>query len=51
LRGGVIEAFGPSAEVLRQSTVDKGRGARQNTVVTGSFVPTIRASQNIRHGS
>ncbi|NUS20504.1 MAG: type I secretion system permease/ATPase, partial [Mesorhizobium sp.] len=36
LRGGVIEAFGPSAEVLRQSTVDKGRGARQNTVVTGS---------------
>ncbi|TGP57409.1 type I secretion system permease/ATPase [bacterium M00.F.Ca.ET.230.01.1.1] len=51
LRGGVIEAFGPSAEVLRQSTVDKGRGVRQNTVVTGSFVPTIRASQNIRHGS
>ncbi|PBC06664.1 type I secretion system permease/ATPase [Mesorhizobium sp. WSM3859] len=51
LRGGIIEAFGPSAEVLRQSTVDKGKGARQNTVVTGSFVPTIRASQTIRHGS
>ncbi|RAZ86980.1 type I secretion system permease/ATPase [Mesorhizobium hawassense] len=51
LRGGVIEAFGPSAEVLRQSTVDKGKGALRSTVVTGSFAPTIRASQTIRHGS
>ncbi|MDX8454676.1 type I secretion system permease/ATPase [Mesorhizobium sp. VK9D] len=51
LRGGVIEAFGPSAEVLRQSTVDKGKGAQRSTVVTGSFAPTIRASQTIRHGS
>ena len=51
LRGGVIEAFGPSAEVLRQSTVDKGKGAQRSTVVTGSFAPVIRASQTIRHGS
>ncbi|TPI70721.1 type I secretion system permease/ATPase [Mesorhizobium sp. B3-1-3] len=47
LRGGVIEAFGPSAEVLRQP----GKGTRQSTVVTGSFAPTIRASQSIRYGS
>ncbi|MDX8527461.1 type I secretion system permease/ATPase [Mesorhizobium sp. MSK_1335] len=47
LRDGVIEAFGPSAEVLRQP----GKGAQSNTVVTGSFAPTIRASQTIRHGS
>jgi len=51
LRGGVIEAFGPSAEVLRQAIVDKGKGAQRNTVVTGSFAPTIRASPTIRHGS
>ncbi|WP_192385834.1 hypothetical protein, partial [Mesorhizobium silamurunense] len=46
LRGGVIEAFGPSGDVLRQSTVEKGAGkspaAQQGTVVTGSFAPTIR---------
>jgi ATP-binding cassette subfamily C protein len=41
LRGGVIEAFGPSAEILRQPAT--GKEARQNTVVTGSFIPTIRA--------
>ncbi|TPL49851.1 type I secretion system permease/ATPase [Mesorhizobium sp. B2-4-6] len=51
LRGGVIEAFGPSAEVLRQSTADRGKGTRQSTVVTGSFAPTIRAAPTIRHGS
>ncbi|RVC64442.1 ATP-binding cassette domain-containing protein, partial [Mesorhizobium sp. M2A.F.Ca.ET.046.02.1.1] len=45
LRGGVIEAFGPSAEVLRQP------GAQRSTVVTGSFAPVIRASQTIRRGS
>ncbi|MBZ9997378.1 type I secretion system permease/ATPase [Mesorhizobium sp. BH1-1-4] len=41
LRGGMIEAFGPSGEVLRRSASSKG--PRQGTVVTGSFVPTIRA--------
>ncbi|RWL91613.1 MAG: type I secretion system permease/ATPase [Mesorhizobium sp.] len=51
LRGGVIEAFGASAEVLRQSTVDRGKGAQRSTVVTGSFAPVLRASQAIRHGS
>jgi ATP-binding cassette subfamily C protein len=51
LRGGVIEAFGPSAEVLRQSTVDKGKGGQRGAVVTGSFAPIIRASQTVRHGS
>ncbi|TPM27049.1 type I secretion system permease/ATPase [Mesorhizobium sp. B2-3-4] len=41
LRGGMIEAFGPSDEVLRRSAASKS--PRQGTVVTGSFVPTIRA--------
>ncbi|RWM92860.1 MAG: type I secretion system permease/ATPase [Mesorhizobium sp.] len=54
LRGGVIEAFGPSAEVLRRSTVDRGAGnapaAQQGTVVTGSFAPMIR-THGIRFGS
>ncbi|WFP61664.1 type I secretion system permease/ATPase [Mesorhizobium sp. WSM4904] len=54
LRGGVIEAFGPSAEVLRQPIADKGAGktaaAQQGTVVTGSFAPTIRA-HGVRLGS
>ncbi|UCI06433.1 type I secretion system permease/ATPase [Mesorhizobium sp. B1-1-8] len=54
LRGGVIEAFGPSGDVLRQSVVDKGAGkgvpAQQSTVVTGSFAPTIRA-HGVRFGS
>ncbi|AZO12915.1 type I secretion system permease/ATPase [Mesorhizobium sp. M3A.F.Ca.ET.174.01.1.1] len=45
LRGGVIEAFGASAEVLRQPAA-----AKPNTVVTGSFAPTIRA-HSIRFGS
>ncbi|TPO12118.1 type I secretion system permease/ATPase [Mesorhizobium sp. B1-1-5] len=44
LRGGAIEAFGPSAEVLRQP------GKQRNTVVTGSFAPTIRASHSIATG-
>ncbi|MBZ9710928.1 type I secretion system permease/ATPase [Mesorhizobium sp. ESP7-2] len=44
LRGGMIEAFGPSTEMLRRSVV--GKGVQQSTVVTGSFAPTIRA-----HGS
>ncbi|MBZ9736937.1 type I secretion system permease/ATPase [Mesorhizobium sp. CA18] len=44
LRGGAIEAFGPSAEVLRQP------GKQRNTVVTGSFAPTIRASHGIATG-
>ena len=47
LRGGVIEAFGPSAEVLRQPA----KNAQRSTVVTGSFAPTIRASQTTRYGS
>ncbi|MEI9406975.1 type I secretion system permease/ATPase [Mesorhizobium argentiipisi] len=47
LRGGIIEAFGPSAEVLRQP----GKAAQRSTVVTGSFAPTIRAAPTIRHGS
>ncbi|MBZ9821338.1 type I secretion system permease/ATPase [Mesorhizobium sp. CA4] len=47
LRGGVIEAFGPTAEVLRQP----GKAAQRSTVVTGSFAPTIRAAPTIRHGS
>ncbi|WP_434722112.1 type I secretion system permease/ATPase [Mesorhizobium sp. RIZ17] len=47
LRGGVIEAFGPSAEILRQP----GKGAQRSTVVTGSFAPTIRAAPTIRYGS
>lgn len=54
LRGGVIEAFGPSAEVLRQTVVSKGVAkdvpAQPGTVVTGSFAPTIRA-HGIRFGS
>ncbi|MBZ9799155.1 type I secretion system permease/ATPase [Mesorhizobium sp. ES1-4] len=41
LRAGVIEAFGPSGEVLRRLAI--GKGAKQGTVVTGSFAPTIRA--------
>ncbi|CAN7759724.1 type I secretion system permease/ATPase [Mesorhizobium sp. LjNodule214] len=48
LRGGAIEAFGPSAEVLRKSVVSKS--AQQNTVVTGSFAPTIR-TRGIHLGS
>ncbi|TGQ71468.1 MAG: type I secretion system permease/ATPase [Mesorhizobium sp.] len=44
LRGGMIEAFGPSGEVLRRSVI--GKGPQQGMVVTGSFTPTIRA-----HGS
>ncbi|MDX8512546.1 type I secretion system permease/ATPase [Mesorhizobium captivum] len=50
LRGGVIEAFGPSGEVLRQPVAGKGVPAQQGTVVTGSFAPTIRA-HGIRFGS
>ncbi|WP_027143297.1 type I secretion system permease/ATPase [Mesorhizobium sp. WSM3626] len=41
LRGGMIEAFGPSGEVLRRSVT--GKAVQQSTVVTGSFAPTIRA--------
>lgn len=48
LRNGTIEAFAASAEVLRQpGTVAPPQG----TVVTGSFAPTIRVAQTIRHGS
>ncbi|BCM18741.1 type I secretion system permease/ATPase [Mesorhizobium sp. J8] len=47
LRGGVIEAFGPSAEVLRQP----GKAAQRSTVVTGSFAPTIRAAPTVGYGS
>ncbi|WP_245492606.1 type I secretion system permease/ATPase [Mesorhizobium sp. M4A.F.Ca.ET.090.04.2.1] len=50
LRGGVIEAFGPSGEVLRQSSVAKGLPAQQGTVVTGSFAQTMRA-HGTRFGS
>lgn len=54
LRGGMIEAFGPSREVLRQPPVEKSAGksvpAQQGTVVTGSFAPTIRA-HGIRFGA
>ncbi|TPJ17754.1 type I secretion system permease/ATPase [Mesorhizobium sp. B2-7-3] len=41
LRGGMVEAFGPADEVLRRSVI--GKAPQQSTVVTGSFVPTIRA--------
>ncbi|MER9309348.1 type I secretion system permease/ATPase [Mesorhizobium australicum] len=41
LRGGMVEAFGPGDEVLRRSVI--GKAPQQSTVVTGSFVPTIRA--------
>ncbi|TKB19821.1 MAG: type I secretion system permease/ATPase [Mesorhizobium sp.] len=54
LRGGAIEAFGPSGEVLRRPLTDKGadRGAQQNTVVTGSFATMIRGTpHNVRLGS
>lgn len=52
LRGGVIEAFGPSGEVLRQSVTNKGQVSPQKTVVTASFATTIRgAPQNVRLGS
>ncbi|RWM24458.1 type I secretion system permease/ATPase [Mesorhizobium sp.] len=54
LRGGAIEAFGPSSEVLRRPLTDKGadRGAQQNTVVTGSFATMIRGTpHNVRLGS
>ncbi|MER9331728.1 type I secretion system permease/ATPase [Mesorhizobium sp. M0152] len=52
LRGGVIEAFGASSEVLRQSVADKGPSRPQKTVVTGSFATTIRGTpQNVRLGS
>ncbi|TPN76764.1 type I secretion system permease/ATPase [Mesorhizobium sp. CU3] len=47
LRGGMIEAFAPSREVLRQAGAKSG-GA--GTVVTGSFAPTMRP-QAIRFGS
>ncbi len=53
LRGGVIEAFGPSGEVLRQSGASTGTGKgipRQNPVVTGSFAATLR-THNTRFGS
>ncbi|ESY64838.1 MULTISPECIES: type I secretion system permease/ATPase [Mesorhizobium] len=53
LRGGVIEAFGPSGEVLRQSGASTGAGKgipRQNPVVTGSFATTVRM-HNTRFGS
>ncbi|WP_202358291.1 type I secretion system permease/ATPase [Mesorhizobium sp. 113-3-3] len=50
LRGGAIEAFGPSSEVLRHSAVGKGLPAQPNTVVTGSFATTIR-THNVRFGS
>ncbi|RVD40430.1 type I secretion system permease/ATPase [Mesorhizobium sp. M4B.F.Ca.ET.019.03.1.1] len=50
LRGGVIEAFGPSGEVLRQPVTGKGPAAQPNTVVTGSFASTIRP-HSIRFGS
>ncbi len=48
LRGGAIEAFGPSTEVLRQPVLSKS--VQQNTAVTGSFVPTVRP-HSIRFGS
>ncbi|RWB52860.1 type I secretion system permease/ATPase [Mesorhizobium sp.] len=54
LRGGAIEAFGPSGEVLRRPLTDKGadRGAQRNTVVTGSFATMIRGTpHNVRLGS
>jgi len=47
LRGGVIEAFAPGAEVLRQPGA---KGAAGNAVVTGSFTPTMRPHA-IRFGS
>ncbi|MDX8517507.1 type I secretion system permease/ATPase [Mesorhizobium dulcispinae] len=54
LRGGVVEAFGPSGEVLRRPSVDSGAdkspAARPGTVVTGSFIPTIR-THGVRLGS
>ncbi|TIT75443.1 MAG: ATP-binding cassette domain-containing protein, partial [Mesorhizobium sp.] len=54
LRGGVVEAFGPSGEVLRRPTVEKGAAkspvAQPGTVVTGSFIPTIR-THGVRLGS
>lgn len=54
LRGGMIETFGPSGDVLRQPIVDKGVGkglpVQQNTVVTGSFATTIR-THSVRFGS
>ncbi|QND56259.1 type I secretion system permease/ATPase [Mesorhizobium huakuii] len=50
LRGGAIEAFGSSSEVLRHSVVGKGLPAQPNTVVTGSFATTIR-THNMRFGS
>jgi ABC-type protease/lipase transport system fused ATPase/permease subunit len=53
LRGGVIEAFGPSGEVLRQSGASTGAGKgipRQYPVVTGSFAATLR-THNTHFGS
>ena len=47
LRGGVIEAFAPSGEVLRQPGA---KGTAGNAVVTGSFAPTMRPHA-IRFGS
>ncbi|MGX8008343.1 type I secretion system permease/ATPase [Mesorhizobium sp. ORM8.1] len=47
LRGGVIEAFAPSGEVLRQPGAKAASGA---TVATGSFAPTMRPHA-IRFGS
>ncbi|TPK49132.1 MULTISPECIES: type I secretion system permease/ATPase [unclassified Mesorhizobium] len=50
LRDGVIEAFGPSGDLLRQPLA--GNSPQQNTVVTGSFATTIRsAPQKTRFGS
>lgn len=47
LRGGMIEALGPSTEVLQQA---KGASAQQKPVATGSFAQTMRAP-GVRYGS
>ncbi|MEZ2329719.1 type I secretion system permease/ATPase [Mesorhizobium sp. RCC_202] len=47
LRAGVIEAFAPSGEVLRQPGA---KGTAAGSVVTGSFMPTMRPHA-IRFGS
>ncbi|ESX86831.1 type I secretion system permease/ATPase [Mesorhizobium sp. M1060] len=46
LRNGMVEAFGPASEVLRQPAAGKAGSA----VVTGSFVPTVRP-HSVRFGS
>jgi ATP-binding cassette subfamily C protein len=52
LRGGVIEAFGPSGGVLRQSIAGNGLPPQRSTVVTASFATTIRSTpHSIRFGS